>query len=335
MLNLTLFLLSFCGGIFGAAFGGLNSFILCGVSVIVGTAIFMATGDASFNNWISWGPFLAPHIAFSGGMAAAAYAGRKGLLPSGKDVFTATLGLNSVPTLLIGGIFGISGYFFKLLFDLFPPVNQLPGTNTMALSITMNSFLIRFIFGKTGLFGKMRSAKNRWVPEPGEDWHPWHLAPVPLILISLAIGVPAAYIAKMLPTSVGLFFGFTALTLIFFQFGAKIPVTHHIALSAEFVTALSGNLWWGVAFAILAAFLSEIFACLFLIHGDTHIDPPTIALVVVYSTIPWVHRSEIFTINPVFPIVMTFFIAIMGFFLLNYLRRKQSNSQPVQARDKK
>ena len=37
--------ISFAGGVCGAAFGALNAFILCGLASIVGTVLTMATGS--------------------------------------------------------------------------------------------------------------------------------------------------------------------------------------------------------------------------------------------------------------------------------------------------
>jgi hypothetical protein len=101
------------------------------------------------------------------------------------------------------------------------------------------------------------------------------------------------------PGSKGLFFGFAALSLIFFQFGAKIPVILHIALSAEIASSVTGNPGWGLFFGFLAAILSEIFACLFLLHGDTHIDPPALALVVTFTVFYVFHVLGIFISPPV------------------------------------
>ncbi len=38
----------------------------------------MVTGKADFNSTITWGPFLGPHVAFAGSVAAAAYAKKIG-----------------------------------------------------------------------------------------------------------------------------------------------------------------------------------------------------------------------------------------------------------------
>src|SRR5512145_1189008 len=103
-------LCAFAGGIFGAAFGGITAFFLCGISVIAGSVIIIITGDYSFSNIITWGPFLGPHIVFSGAVAATAYAGKKGIINSGRNVLIPLFGLKDSLTLIIGGISGLSGY---------------------------------------------------------------------------------------------------------------------------------------------------------------------------------------------------------------------------------
>ncbi len=52
-------LVAFAGGIFGAAIGALPVWILCGLAVLIGAAINMATGNPSFTNMVSCGlPFI-------------------------------------------------------------------------------------------------------------------------------------------------------------------------------------------------------------------------------------------------------------------------------------
>jgi len=51
-------------------------------------------------------PFLSAHISFGGAVAAAAFAAKKGLLDSGKDISSALMGKNLPSILFVGGIFG-------------------------------------------------------------------------------------------------------------------------------------------------------------------------------------------------------------------------------------
>ena len=73
---------------------------------------------------------------------------------------------------------------------------------------------------------------------------------------------------------------------------------------------------------MLAAFLAELLACLFVNHGDTHIDPPTFALVGTFSLFPLLNLTGIFNINSnivwLFPII----ISITGYITLMFLRKE-------------
>ena len=73
-------------------------------------------------------------------------------------------------------------------------------------------------------------------------------------------------------------FGIASAALVFLQYGTQIPVTHHIALPAALAASASSSLLVGALFGVLGAFLGELYARLFLIHGDTHIDPPAAAI---------------------------------------------------------
>ncbi|MFH1941992.1 MAG: hypothetical protein ABIL68_07780, partial [bacterium] len=282
----TTLIVAFGGGILGAAFGGLNAFILCGLASIVGTIMTMVSGDVTFNRMVTWGPFLGPHVAFAGGVAASAFAAKKGELCSGRNVLISLFGFNSPMILLVGGIFGVFGYVLNWVLNLIPDIGGIPWTNTIALSIIMSGIVCRLLFGDTGLLGKIPEGRSRWKRSRDEAWQPWPSHPFQVLLIGVAVSLLAATMVVLVPGSMGFFFGLAALSLIFFQFGAKIPVILHIALSAEMVVAATGTVGWGLVFGLLAVFLSEIFACVFLIHGDTHIDPPAMSLVVMFALYP-------------------------------------------------
>ena len=245
MFSLSFLFIAFAGGLVGAAFGALPNFIFCGFMAIIGAVIAITTGDSTFSTAVAWGPFFGPHIAFAGGAAAAAYAASKGKLASGRDISTALIGLELPDILLVGGLFGALGYVLQWAFSLIPNIGAAAWTNTIALSIVVNAMIARLVFGKTGLFGRVRRGDNRWVPSEVASWLPWQSHPATLILVAIGVGLPVAYITKLFPASVGLGFGIVAASLIFLQYGTKVPVTHHIALSAEVVTAITGNILLG------------------------------------------------------------------------------------------
>lgn len=329
MFDFIYLIVAFAGGIFGAALGGLPVFILCGVAAVVGAGINMATGDPTFSNLVAWGPFLGPQVAFAGGAAAAVYAAQKGKLASGRDIASGLMGLDSPDVLLVGGLFGALGYVLQWLLNMVPNIGAAPWTNTIALSIIINAFIARLVFGKTGIFGKVRAGDNRWVPSDVASWLPWQSQPLQLILIAIGAGVAAGYIALMVPTSAGLGFGVVVTALVFLQYGTKIPVTHHIVLSAELVTVATGSLWWGLTFAIIGAFMGEIYACLFLNHGDSHIDPPSAALATTFTLQSILAATGVLALSGVVPLVIAVVVAAVGYFVMSVLRSRPAAAPAV------
>ena len=75
-MNLFALVASFGGGIIGAYMGALPAFILTGVIAIAGAVAAMAGGADMTVGFIAFGSYLGPHIAFAGGVAASAYAGK-------------------------------------------------------------------------------------------------------------------------------------------------------------------------------------------------------------------------------------------------------------------
>ena len=165
MFNVEMLLLSFGGGVFGAVIGGLPAFVLCGVTAVIGLAVFWSTGQDIFLNALAWGPLLGPHIAFAGGVAAAAYASKvKKLESGGKDIVTSLFGLDSPDVLIVGGVFGSFGYFLSWVSGLFGNIGNFPWMNPAVFSICISSIIVRLIFGNSGVFGKVRAGDKRWIP---------------------------------------------------------------------------------------------------------------------------------------------------------------------------
>ena len=150
------FAAAFGGGILGAAIGALPSFLLCGAALVFGSVCSIVTGgDTSFNDVVTWGPVLGPHVAFAGGVAAAAFAARKGELSCGRDILSPLIRLRSPIVLLVGGAFGLIGLFLAWGFSRVPLEAAVPWTNVIALSIAVNTLAVRGIFGRTPIFGSL------------------------------------------------------------------------------------------------------------------------------------------------------------------------------------
>jgi hypothetical protein len=270
-------LAAFGGGVFAAAIGTLPAFIFTGFAVLAGVAAAAAGGGTGILDHIAFGPFLGPHIAFGGGVAAVAYAHRKGLLPTARDITPPLMGLGRPDVLAVGGLFGAIGYVIERGFQ---SLGLGPWTDAIALTVVVSAILVRLAYGSTGLFGEPGKNGKRFRPDDAACWLRWQERPGQILMIGLGAGIPSAYVALLLGAPAGgvAGFGIAAASLIFAQMGGQTPVTHHIALPAAVAALASGSLVVGIVFGVVGAFAGEFFARLFLIHGDTHIDPPAAAI---------------------------------------------------------
>ncbi len=257
---------AFAGGALGAALGASAAFVFTGFFVLVGVAIAAGGGGKEFIGNVAFGPLLGPHITFAGGVAAAAFAAKAGHHGSGRDLGRGLAGLNRQDALLVGGLFGVIGHLIQAAIAATPagPLND-----SVAIAVFLSAVIVRLVFGKTGLFGD-RSQPGEWLAFQ-RDWPQ-------LIALGAILGLSSAWLAKTLGADKGgdvIGFGFAATGLIFLHTGTMVPVWHHIALPAAIATGLTGgNIYAGLAAGVAGALLGEVYAKLFLSHGDTHIDPP-------------------------------------------------------------
>lgn len=318
------------GGIIGAALGGLPVFILCGAAAIVGAGVAAATGDGAYMNLVAFGPVLGPQISFAAGAAAAAYAARRGKLGGGRDIATALLGLKSPDVLLVGAAFGALGYLLWWGLANLPLIGGIGATNPIALSIVISAIIARVAFGKTGVFGKVRKGDNRWRASEVASWLPWQTDPIELALFGFGAAMVVSWSTVEVPALAGVWFGFATLGLIFLQFGVKVPVWHHIALASEQAIAVGGgDIWWGVAFGLLGAYLGEFWGMLFTAHGDTHIDPPSASLASTFTIMALVKAAGGFDISGVGSLIIMIVVGVAGFAIWTFLKRRPRVEVPV------
>ncbi|RCW51354.1 MULTISPECIES: hypothetical protein [unclassified Halanaerobium] len=280
LFNLGLILSAFGGGVFGAALGALNSFIFCGFLVIAGEAISVASGVGSFTNAIGFGTWFGPHIGFAAGAAAAAYAARKGYV-EGRDIITPLMKFKDPSVLLVGGLFGILGYFVNgIIAGVGTP------TDTIALTVVISAIIKRVMFSDTGVIGTYNPehGDSRWSPSEDIAWLPFQMHAGELLMIGLGVGLVSSKISLITGSSfIG--FGIAAASLIILSTIGGSPVTHHIALPAALAAMATGSVIVGGIFGILGAFLGEFFARLFYDWGDTHIDPPAATIATLTTVV--------------------------------------------------
>ncbi len=293
--SLLFLIAAFGGGLFGAAVGGLPAFIFTGFLVIAGVAASIGGGNYDMIGNIAFGPIFGPHISFGGAVAAAAFAKRQGLLDNGKDITAGLAGTGSPAVLLVGGAFGALGYLIASLLGTF----LTSYTDVVALTVAISAIIVRVVFGSTGIFGNLEPAaaqRGRFNPGETQVWVPQQEKWVQAAVIGLGVGAMSGFmfitiigISPDLATAATVLgFGISAASLIFLQFGTAIPVTHHMALPAAVAAGALGTgfgdtgvLIIAIIGGVLGALVGEFFSRLFLIHGDTHIDPPACAIAVM------------------------------------------------------
>jgi len=281
-------LASFGAGMFGAAIGALSAFILMGFFIVLGTMAALGGSSLDVINTLGFGPLFGPHIAFAGGVAAAAFAGNKDWMDDGKDILSGLAGLDKPLALVMGGVFGSIGYLINTVLVGF--IGDY--TDTIALTVIISAAIARLVFGETGLVSGSSDAEEsgRFTPSGDAVWVGYQQDWVQIITISIGASIISAWMALVIePFAPGaanfVGFGLSAFSLIFFQFGGEIPMTHHITIIAALGATTTGSLLFGVVMGILSGILAEISSRLFLIRGDTHIDPPANAIWVMTTVV--------------------------------------------------
>ncbi len=291
-MSILMLVASFGGGVFAAAIGALPAFIMTGVFAVVGAVANMCgAGDAGniLVNYMAFGSFFGPHISFAAGVAAAAYAKRRGISENGADIVTAPAGFNAPDVLLIGGVFGVIGFLIKELV-----VSNLFAGNFTARLVTdgpgctvfISAIIARLVFG-----GKMRTGKE--VISKGRS-----LGNVLVIGIFYSLLVSTIYIAAInagVPIDAFggsyhvLVFGLAAVGLVFAEMGQPFFGCHHIVIiAAEGVVqcyGCTGNMALaiviGTLFGLLAALICDIETKLINSGTDSHIDGPATAILIM------------------------------------------------------
>lgn len=271
---------AFGGGLFGAAIGGLPAFIITGVLAIAGGVAQMSGADASAAiNYIAFGSFLGPHIAFAGGVAASAFAHRKGLTDNGADIGTPLNGLMNSSVLLVGGLFGVIGYLIKYFYQFIchfggdvstKLVTDLPG-----ITVVTSAILVRLLIGKKGLTGKYE----------GKEPRPWITGGTKGLIYNIILGFGFGLVVSgvgialqnagvdtsLYPVTC---FGIAALGLVFAQTGSAYPGCHHIVLPAATAAVMSGNIIIGALVGAICSVFGDFIGNTFNSYADSHIDPP-------------------------------------------------------------
>jgi hypothetical protein len=216
--------------------------------------------------------------------------------------------------LLVGGLFGIVGYWIATLSTKagFP-------TDPVALGVVLSAIVHRVVLGYDVVGttsgnvldmspferGDRRPTDGRTTPDGGqgrlvvEPWLPYQYRWSHVTLLGAIVGVLGGYLAY-LTASAFLAFGISVVALAFLCADvADIPVTHHMSLPASTVVVASVEtagpltprvigemlplgeaVLLGGIFGIIGALVGEIAQRVFYAHADTHLDPPAASIVV-------------------------------------------------------
>jgi hypothetical protein len=285
-------LAAFGGGAFAASIGALPAFIMTGVFSVVGAVAAMCgAGDASniLINYFAFGPFFGPHIAFAGGVAASAYAKKKGITQNGADIASALGGLQEPSVLIVGGIFGVIGLLIKELIvaNLFGgTISARLVTDGPGFTVFVSAIIARLVFG-----GKLRTGSNtisqgKALSNTIVIGITYSLIVAGLYLAAVNAGVPVEGFGGVYHV---LIFGLAAVGLIFAEFGQPFFGCHHIVIIAAEATVQSyantQNLYlaliMGVIFGTISALICDIETNLINSGSDSHIDGPATAILIM------------------------------------------------------
>ncbi|MDG3087601.1 hypothetical protein P7F88_16645 [Vibrio hannami] len=289
------------GGFLGATFGGLVAFVFTGIAILVGIAVLVGGGDASFLNLIGLGPFFGPHISFAAGVAAAAYAAKKGWLESGRDIVTPLVSLSRPSVLLVGAGFGVFGYVVQSVIASIDGIGA--NTDSVALTVVISAVVARLMYSECGIVGQHCEGKkglDRFKTCEQHSWLAYQDTFAMTAWLGIFVGAMSSWAAlellKAYPEAPGVIlvgFAISAVSLLFLAMNVLVPATHHITL----VSAVAVSLFMGVVESettlviigalagLIAAVTGQLFARFWLIRADTHIDPPASAIWPVTSAL--------------------------------------------------
>lgn len=263
---------AFGGGLFGALIGALPAFIFTGFSGLIGVALAMSGSSFDWLGTVTFGYMFGPHIAFAGGVAAAAFAAnKKKVLGNGADILTPMNKFMDPTILIVGGVFGVIGLMINYLLA---PIWGVP-TDTVALTVWLSGVIARLVFGSSGFTGNKVE---------GRKYMPTGKAIVYDILLGVSLGAVIGFLAQWSGVA-AIGFVISAATLIFAQAGYEVPGTHHITLLAGVAALASGSIWMGMVFASISAIIGDIGVTALNSECDSHIDPPAFAIFITTALV--------------------------------------------------
>jgi hypothetical protein len=309
------------GGAVGAAVGARRALGLAGLAVVVGEVLAVTLSEdaalletfesvpapvdaTALTAAVGFGPLLGPHVAFAGGAAAAAYAGRKQTIDTAFRYHQAKqIGAplyDSPRALVVGAAFGLLGVLVAgLAAGLGAPLDP------VALAVVVSALLHRLAFGYPVL-GRFREAGGLFDVSPFEEgaywgdgdhetaqgiggrhvvepWQPEYDEWLVVLGIGAGVGLLAGVVALATDSAV-VAFGLAAAALLATPYVSRpVPATYHVALPAGIAAVATDadplvGLVAAGALGLVAALVGELAGRLLYAHGDTHLDPGFVAM---------------------------------------------------------
>jgi len=243
------------GGALGAAIGGNYAFGFTGLMILAAFGVLAATGSDVWFNYVAFGPFFGPHVAFAGGAAAAAYAANakhykvpnahladSDVPQTGKDVSEPLARLNRPDVLLVGSLFGMAGYAVKIGIDNIPWLGS--HTDTVALTVIISGIAARLAFGGSLMNPEKYNAGatsffEKIAPNAENAWLRYQERPSQFITIGVLFGMAAGAVSIAISTIDGfaawaqtLPFAMSAVVIFWLILGHQMPVQHHATIIA-------------------------------------------------------------------------------------------------------
>lgn len=306
LLSSSTLLICFGGGVFGAAIGGLFSFIFCGFLVFSGCLMVLGGGSDFLLLQVGLGPIFGVYAGgFTSGIVASTYAaGVRKNHPSGaaKDILSPLID-TSWDVLAVGGATAVIAHLLLQGLKEVPIINMF---DCLALTIALMILAARLLFQREMPWGNMASIKEHgWLGtnDYAISWVPWMLPLPKMGIYGLGVGLLSGamamgtkqildpMVANGVVPEVNAFvvplviaWSMAAISILGLNFATgsiqKFPVWHGQALIAALTFLFFDSLLLAGIAGALGAYLQELMARMFYNHGSNHADPPAFAIAV-------------------------------------------------------
>jgi hypothetical protein len=282
------------GGCLGAALSALGGFVLFGLLGVLGLLYLLVAQSDALMAVVAGSVLLRPSVCFLGGVVAAAYARKRGLIACGKDIGRSFVAYRRVEIMAVAGCAGLAGYLANVALDAL-----LAGAlDTVALTVVLIPLALKYLWGMTTT--NDCAGSSHAVPSPYRFFERFS-RPAGRTAVSCVVGGGAAlltaalFLAPQTRPFAGLAVFFVSALLLMPVFvGIPAPATHHFSGPAGATVAtwlaLQGTEptgWglllvalWGVAAAQIGLLAAQTLEPMFFTEGDIHVDPPAMGIVV-------------------------------------------------------